>query len=259
MTTEQTLTGTDARGASNLTFDFSGRTVVVTGAGRGVGFAIAKLFSRSGATVIAVDMDEEALSAAAADIGAIPVRADVSDRTQVDHVVEVALEHGGRIDVLVNNAGILRDRRVWKLTAEDWDTVLAVHLTGTFNFTQACIPAFRRQGHGRIINVTSYTGLHGNVGQANYAAAKSGIIGFTKTIAKELAGFGVTANAISPNAETRMIESIPGDVRSTIETTIPMGRFGDPDEMAAAVAFLASAEAGYITGAVVPVDGGLAM
>jgi 3-oxoacyl-[acyl-carrier protein] reductase len=243
----------------NLTFDFSGQTVIVTGAGRGVGLAIAKQFARSGATVVAVDMDEEVLALAAAEIGAIPVCADVADRTQVDDVVAVALEQTGRIDVMVNNAGILRDRRVWKLTADDWETVLRVHLTGAFNFTQACIPSFRAQGEGRIINVTSYTGLHGNVGQANYAAAKAGIIGFTKSVAKEVAGFGVTVNAISPNAETRMIESIPSEVRTGIEATIPMGRFGEPDEMAAAVAFLASAEAGYITGVVLPVDGGLAM
>jgi len=245
--------------APNLTFDFSGQTVIVTGAGRGVGLGIAKLFAEAGASVVAVDMDEKVLAAAAQEIGAIAVTADVSDREQVDHVVAVALEETGRIDIMVNNAGILRDRRVWKLTADDWNAVLGVHLTGAFNFTQACIPSFRAQNYGRIINVTSYTGLHGNVGQANYAAAKAGIIGFTKTVAKELAIFGVTVNAISPNAETRMIASVPDDVRAQTEAIIPLGRFGDPDEMAAAVAFLASAEAGYITGIVVPVDGGLAM
>jgi 3-oxoacyl-[acyl-carrier protein] reductase len=253
------LTTVRSTAAPNLTFDFSGQTVIVTGAGRGVGLGIAKLFAASGASVIAVDMDEEVLAAAAHEIGAIAVKADVSDREQVDHVVAVALEETGRVDIMVNNAGILRDRRVWKLTADDWNAVLAVHLTGAFNFTQACIPSFRAQSFGRIINVTSYTGLHGNVGQANYAAAKAGIIGFTKTVAKELANFGVTVNAISPNADTRMIASVPDHVRAQTEAIIPLGRFGDPDEMAAAVAFLASAEAGYITGVVVPVDGGLAM
>lgn len=245
--------------ARNLTFDFAGQTAVVTGAGRGVGLAIARQFVDAGATVVIVDMDEAVLRVAAQEIGAVPVVADVADRTQVDRVVEVALERTGRVDVLVNNAGVLRDRRVWKLSVDDWDTVLGVHLTGTFHFTQACVPTFRAQGHGRIVNVTSYTGLHGNVGQSNYAAAKAGIIGFTKATAKELASFGVTVNAISPNAETRMIDSIPADVRTSIEAAIPMGRFGAASEMAAAVAFLASAEAGYVTGVVLPVDGGLAM
>lgn len=245
--------------ARNLTFDFAGQTAVVTGAGRGVGLAIARQFVDAGATVVIVDMDEAVLRVAAEEIGAVPVVADVADRTQVDRVVEVALERTGRVDVLVNNAGVLRDRRVWKLSVDDWDTVLGVHLTGTFHFTQACVPTFRAQGHGRIVNVTSYTGLHGNVGQSNYAAAKAGIIGFTKATAKELASFGVTVNAISPNAETRMIDSIPADVRTSIEAAIPMGRFGEAGEMAVAVAFLASAEAGYVTGVVLPVDGGLAM
>jgi 3-oxoacyl-[acyl-carrier protein] reductase len=246
-------------GDPNIGFDFTGQTVIVTGAGRGVGLGIAQLFARSGAAVVAVDMDEEALAAASDGTDLITVKADVADRAQVDHVVSVALERTGRVDVVVNNAGILRDRRIWKLTAEDWNTVIGVHLTGAFNFTQASIPAFREQSYGRIINVTSYTGLHGNVGQANYAAAKAGIIGFTKTVAKELAGIGVTVNAISPNADTRMIASIPDDVRAQAEATIPLGRFADPEEMAAGVAFLASAEAGYITGVVLPIDGGLAM
>lgn len=252
------MTSPPALAPTNLTFDFRGQTAIVTGAGRGVGLAIARHLAASGATVVAADLDDEAL-AAAEEIGALPVRADVSARDQVDQVVAVALDQTGRVDILVNNAGILRDRRVWKLTAEDWSSVLAVHLTGTFHFTQACIPTFRAQHYGRIVNVTSYTGLHGNAGQANYAAAKAGVVGFTKTVAKELAGFGVTVNAISPNAETRMIDSIPDAVRATIETSIPAGRFGDPDEMAVAVAFLASREAGYITGVVLPVDGGLAM
>lgn len=245
--------------SANVTFDFTGQTVIVTGAGRGVGLGISTLFAASGASVVLVDMDEDVLAAAADGIGGIGVRADVADREQVDRVVSTALSETGRIDIMVNNAGVLRDRRVWKLSADDWDTVLQVHLTGAFNFTQACIPSFRAQRYGRIINVTSYTGLHGNVGQANYAAAKAGIIGFTKTVAKELAGFGVTVNAISPNAETRMIGSIPDDVRAQTEANIPLGRFGQPEEMAAAVAFLASVEASYVTGVILPVDGGLAM
>ncbi len=161
--------------------------------------------------------------------------------------------------MVVNNAGILRDRVVWKLSDEDWQAVLAVHLTGTFNMTRAAIPTMREQQYGRIVNVTSYTGLHGNVGQANYAAAKAGIIGFTRTTAKELARFGITVNAISPNAETDMVASIPPDKRAELEAQIPIGRFSSPAEAAPAVAFLASAEAGYVTGVVLPVDGGLSI
>jgi 3-oxoacyl-[acyl-carrier protein] reductase len=160
---------------------------------------------------------------------------------------------------VVNNAGILRDKVVWKLTDEDWDAVLAVHAGGTFRYTRAAVPHFRAQNYGRIINVTSYTGLRGNTGQSNYSMAKAGIIGFTKTTAKELARFGVTVNAISPNAETRMVASIPPEKLAELAAGVPMGRFAHPSEMAAAIAFLASEEAGYITGVVVPVDGGMSM
>ncbi len=134
-----------------------------------------------------------------------------------------------------------------------------MHAGGTFRLTRECVPTFRAQGSGRVINVTSYTGLHGNAGQSNYATAKAGIIGFTKTVAKELARFGVTVNALCPNAGTRMVDSIPDDRRAAIEASIPLGRFGAPSEMSAAVGFLASDEAAYITGVVLPVDGGLSM
>jgi len=239
--------------------DFRGRTVVVTGAARGIGLALSAEFARAGASVVAVDWDEDVLNAAAGEIGATAVAADVSSTPDVERVIASAEQETGRVDVLVNNAGILRDTVLWKLTDEDWEAVLAVHLGGTFRFTRACVPHFRRQRYGRVINVTSYTGLHGNVGQAAYAAAKAGIIGFTKTAAKELARFGVTVNAISPNAETRMIASVPEAKRVELEALIPLGRFADPGEIAAAVSFLASEDAGYITGAVLPVDGGIAM
>jgi 3-oxoacyl-[acyl-carrier protein] reductase len=244
---------------ANLSFDFSGRTVVVTGAARGVGRAVAASFRDAGATVYLVDVDAEPVAGAAQEIGAIGLVADVSDTGQVTAAMDQVIAETGRIDVLVNNAGILRDGVVWKLTDDDYEAVLAVHAGGTFRFTRAAVPHFRRQGSGRIINVTSYTGLRGNPGQSNYAMAKAGIIGFTKTTAKELARFGVTVNAISPNAQTRMITSIPAEKRAQLAADIPMGRFAEPSEMAAAVAFLASDEAAYITGAVLPVDGGLSM
>jgi 3-oxoacyl-[acyl-carrier protein] reductase len=244
---------------ANLTFDFTGRTVLVTGAGRGVGRAIATHFRHAGATVYIVDVDADTVSTTAEEIGAVGLAADVASSAQVDEVVARVVSDTGRVDVLVNNAGILRDGVVWKLTDEDYETVMAVHAGGTFRFTRAVVPHFREQGRGRIINVTSYTGLRGNPGQSNYAMAKAGIIGFTKTTAKELARFGTTVNAISPNARTRMIEGVPPARLAELTSAIPMGRFAEAAEMASAVAFLASDEAAYITGVVFPVDGGLSL
>jgi 3-oxoacyl-[acyl-carrier protein] reductase len=165
----------------------------------------------------------------------------------------------GRIDAAVNNAGITRDSMVWKMSGEQWHTVLDVHLGGTFHVTRAVLPAMRAHRYGRIVNVTSYTGLHGNVGQANYAAAKAGIIGFTKTVAKEVARSGITVNVVSPNAATGMVASVPSKTLAELTAAIPLGRFADPAEIAPGVAFLCTEEAGYITGAVLPVDGGMSM
>lgn len=243
----------------NMTFDFTDQTVIVTGAARGIGLELGRHFHDSGANVYLVDYDAEEVGKAAAALGCRGLAADVSNTEQVEAAVSTAVAETGRLDVVVNNAGVLRDKVLWKLTDEDWDRVLAIHAGGTFRLTRAATPHFRERNYGRVINVTSYTGLHGNTGQANYATAKAGIIGFTKTAAKELARFGVTVNAISPNAETRMITSIPDDKRAELTAGIPMGRFADPAEMAAAVSFLASHEAGYITGVVLPVDGGISM
>ncbi|MEW6470814.1 MAG: SDR family NAD(P)-dependent oxidoreductase [Actinomycetota bacterium] len=243
----------------NVEYDFSGRTVIVTGAARGIGLELARQFRATKADVFMVDFDADELEQAAARIGAHHVAGDVGRTEDVERVVRAVVRETGRVDVLVNNAGILRDTVLWKMTDEDWEQVLRVHAGGTFRFTRACVPHFRAQQYGRVINVTSYTGLHGNPGQANYATAKAGIIGFTKTAAKELARFGVTVNAISPSAETRMMESIPPDKRAALVAAVPLGRFADPSEMAAAVAFLASDEAAYITGVVLPIDGGLSM
>ncbi|NIL78352.1 SDR family NAD(P)-dependent oxidoreductase [Rhodococcus sp. B10] len=244
---------------TNLSFDYNGRSVLVTGGARGIGFELASLFARAGADTTIVDSDSTVTSSAAATIGAAPAIADVTDSAQVEAVVADIITRTGRVDILINNAGILRDRVVWKLSDEDWNAVIDVHAGGTFRFTRACVPHFRAQSYGRVINVVSYSGLRGNTGQANYATAKAGIIGFTKTAAKELAGFGVTVNAISPNAETRMVASIPQSKREELTAAIPLGRFGSPSEMAAAVGFLASEEAGYVTGVVLPVDGGVSI
>lgn len=241
----------------NITYDFTGQVVIVTGAARGIGQALARHFVQAEATVFMVDFDADELARSAKDVGAVGIPTDVSSTEDVARVMSTVIADTGRLDILVNNAGILRDKVLWKLTDDDWDQVLQVHTGGTFRFTRAAVPHFRKQEFGRIINITSYTGLHGNRGQANYAAAKAGIIGFTKTAAKELAAFGVTVNAISPNAATRMTDSIPEE--KIAELTGPIPRFADPSEMADAICFLASKEAGYITGVVLPVDGGVSM
>ncbi|WP_427925013.1 SDR family oxidoreductase [Streptomyces sp. cg40] len=244
----------------HVTYDFTGSTVVVTGAGRGIGLAAARFFHGAGAVVWLVGRDGARLKEAADDLeGARFAEVDVTRTAEVESVVADVVADTGRIDVLINNAGILRDRMLWNLSDEDWDSVLAVHLGGPFRFVRACTPHFRRQGRGRVINVTSYAGIHGNAGQTAYSAAKSGIIGFTKTAAKELVRFGVTVNAISPVAETRMISSLPDERRESLKSIIPAGYFAPAGEISWALAYLASDQAGYVTGTVLPVDGGMSI
>lgn len=244
---------------ASTTHDYSGQTVIVTGAGRGIGLVVARRFAEAGASVWMVDLDEDVLHPEAERIGACSLTADVASTADVERVVAEAVDRTGRIDVVFNNAGLLRDRMLWKLDDAEWSAVVDVSLGGTFRFTRACVPHFRARGYGRVVNITSYTGLHGNIGQSAYAAAKAGVIGFTKTAAKELARFGVTVNAISPSAQTRMIDSIPEQHRKELEALIPLGRFADPEEIATGVLFLASPDAGYVTGVVLPVDGGISI
>lgn len=245
----------------SVSFDFTGRTVLVTGAAQGIGQAVATLFAKAGARVAVLDRQPDALTAAWGDRtdSVAPIAVDVADPDAVAAAVRDVVDWAGGVDVAVNNAGITRDAVVWKLTDEQWSQVLDVHLGGTFHVTRAVIGHMRAAGYGRIINVTSFTGLHGNVGQANYAAAKAGIIGFTKTVAKEVARFGITVNAISPNAATAMVAKVPPDRLAALTSAIPLGRFAEPSEIAPAVGFLASEQAGYLTGTVLPVDGGMSI
>lgn len=245
----------------SVSFNFSGRTALVTGGAQGIGFEIATMFHHAGAMVAVLDRDAAALAQAWPETldRVITCALDVSDSAAVAAAVGRVVDWAGGLDIAVNNAGITRDTVVWKMTDEQWSAVLAVHLGGTFAVTRAVIPVMRAAGYGRIVNVTSYTGLHGTVGQANYAAAKGGIVAFTKTVAKETARFGITVNAISPNAATAMVAAVGEERLAEMTATIPLGRFAEPAEMATAVGYLTAEESAYVTGVVLPVDGGLAM
>lgn len=240
-----------------LSFDFSGQTVIHTGSAQGIGYTTVEFFLSHGARVVAVDLRGEALRSLVEQHSTlVVVEGDVADPETARAALEAA---EGRVDILINNAGLLRDRVHWKLSDDDWSRVLDVHLRGTFNFVREASPVMRASGYGRIINTTSYAGIRGNFGQVNYSAAKAGVIGLTKAAAKELAPFGITVNAISPNAQTAMIDSIPEARRKEIQDEVPMKRFSTTAEVVPAIAFLASREAGYITGTVLPVDGGISI
>ena len=242
-----------------------GKVALITGASRGIGRAIAQRLAAEGAIVYAGARDAAKLGEAAGEIAAaggraFPVALDVADRASVDAALKTILDAQGRIDCLVNNAGITRDNLMLRMKAEEWDQVLATNLTGTFLCTQAVLKPMIRQRSGRIVNVTSVVGLTGNAGQANYAASKAGIVGFTKSVAREVASRAITVNAIAPGfIETDMTGAMTDKAKEAITTSIPLGRVGQPADVAAAVAFLASDEAAYITGQVLGVDGGFHM
>jgi 3-oxoacyl-[acyl-carrier protein] reductase len=238
---------------------------VVTGAGRGIGRAIALKFAAEGADIACVSRTVENSERAAAAIGGLGRRAwayavDVSDSTAVAAVVERILTDAGRIDILVNNAGVTRDGLLMRMSDADWDTVLNTNLKGAFAFTKALSRSFIKQRSGRIINIASVIGLIGNAGQCNYAASKAGLIGFTKSVARELASRGITVNAIAPGfIETDMTAGINAPVREEILKKIPLSRLGQADDIANAALFLAGPGAGYLTGQVLTVDGGMVM
>ncbi len=243
--------------------ELTGRVCLVTGASRGIGRAIALELARQGACIAVGYTHDAAAADAVVDeikaigVQAMPLGADVQDAAAVAAAVDSVIAQFGKIDVLVNNAGITRDRTLAKMSPEEWDAVIATNLSSVFRVTTRVLPHMVEAGYGRIINISSVIGIHGNFGQANYAAAKAGIIGFTKSAALEFARKGITVNAVAPGfIETEMIAAMPEDVRTKIREKVPMQRFGRPEEIANLVAFLA-AHGDYITGQAITIDGGL--
>ena len=241
------------------------KVAVVTGAGRGIGRAVALAYARMGADVACVSRTEENSANVAAEVEALgrrawPLAVDVSDTAAVDAAAKEILELAGRVDILVNNAGVTRDNLLMRMSEEEWDTVLNTNLKGAFNFTRALSRPVIKQRSGRIINFASVIGLIGNAGQSNYAASKAALIGFTKSIARELAPRGITVNAIAPGfIETDMTAVLDDKVREEVIGRVPLGRFGSSDDIAHAAVFLAMEPTGYVTGQVLTVDGGMVM
>lgn len=238
---------------------------IVTGASRGIGKAIAQRLASEGCTIIGISRSLESsadTAKAITDAGGTfrPLAVDVSNEDAVTQAVDQVFEEFGKIDILVNNAGITRDTLLMRMTGEDWDAVLQTNLKGAFNWTRPVSKYMMKARYGRIINISSVIGLRGNAGQANYAAAKAGLIGFTKSVAREFAPRGITANAICPGfIKTDMTAGLKEELVAKLLEQIPLARLGEPEDIAGAVAFLSSPAAAYITGQVLTIDGGLVM
>lgn len=244
-------------------FDLTGKVAMVTGASRGIGRAISDALARQGAVVAMTDVLGDAVAQAAREVVAAGFKAegftmDVTSAESAQATVASIVERHGRVDILVNNAGIVRDNVALRLKREDWDLVLNVNLTGTFTCTQAVLRTMMRQHGGRIISISSVVGQMGNAGQSNYAASKAGIIGFSKSMARELAVRGITVNVVAPGLiDTDMTRALPENVRNEWASKVPLGRLGTAEDVASAVCFLATDEASYISGQVLAVNGAM--
>ena len=241
----------------------NGTVAVITGSAQGIGKAAAQLFAREGASIVVVDINETSARAVAAEITAaggqaMAIKANVASFADAEDVARKAKERFGRIDILINNAGITRDATLLKMTDEQFMQVLDVNLHGVFNMTKAIAPVMIDAGYGRIVNTSSVVALYGNFGQSNYVATKSGVIGMTKVWARELGRKGITVNAVAPGfIATEMVATVPEKVIASIKERTPLQRLGEPVEIAQAYLFLASKEASFVNGAVLSVDGGM--
>ena len=242
-----------------------GRTAIVTGAAQGIGRAIAEALAQAGADIAVADLDPSRSAEAVAAVEkigrkALNLKVNVADTGETKSMVEQVLKAWGKVDILVNNAGITRDGLLLRMKEEDWNLVLQINLNGTFNCTKAVLQPMTKQRYGRIVNIASIVGVIGNAGQANYSASKAAVIGFTKTVGREYASRNVTVNAVAPGfIDTAMTHGLSTDVKDTLLKQIPLGRLGTPADIAAAVRFLVSEEAAYITGHVLHVNGGMLM
>jgi len=245
---------------------FEGKTAIVTGGSRGIGRAIVESLASRGADVVLADIQDELAKETAKEVASntgrkiIPLHVDVSSLTSAQEMTKLALEEFEHIDILVNNAGVTRDNLIMRMDESEWDTVININLKGVFNCSKSLIRPMMRQRYGRIVNISSVSGLAGQVGQTNYSASKAGVIGFTKALAREVASRNITVNAVAPGfIPTALTVDLPSDLKDAILGITPLGRMGKPEEVAYAVAFLASEEASYITGQILSVDGGMMM